>query len=143
MNIRLDRTLVMKVLSFVGRPVIAIALVAMFLLFAVADAVLGDLWDQGVHLVGIMFLVLAAVLVILLACMFLFDHFLSFREFGAAIRRWERATNPKKSEDNFETRPTLEDAIHVLAMGLRSGLVFVGICILTYGALSYLDFGSG
>ena len=113
-----------------GNLVLGLAGVVLFLALFVGAKVRADLWLQLEHLLGIMLVVAGAVFVILLACYFLFDAFLSFREFGSALRKWE---------GGYE--PTQQDALYVLAMAIRSGLVFLGICVLATGALLYLDFG--
>ena len=73
---------------------------------------------------------LAPVAVIIFACMFLFDFALSFKEFGKAIRFWE------KKPENVRR----EDALIVLAMAIRSGLVFLGIAIVVGAGLEFIDF---
>ena len=132
MKIEIPSVDLKPILGHLGRPAFALALIGVFLGLAVAAPVLADLWDQAVHLLGMMMVVLAAVMAILLACWFLFDHFLSFREFGLLIRRWEKSPEGKDSL-------TYIDARIAMAMALRSGLVFLGICILAHGALVYLD----
>ena len=113
-----------------GNPLIGIAAIVGFLLLVASAAVQTDILNNVIHLVGVMLIVLAAIFTILCACYFIFDHFLSFREFGRAIGRWSRG---EPFSDN--------DTRMVQAMAVRSGLVFVGICILTFGVLLYLDFG--
>lgn len=131
MNTDLER--ILKVAwKHLGNPVLGIGGVVLFLALVVSAKVRADLWLQLEHLIGVMLVVIGAALVLLFACYFLFDAFLSFREFAQAIRAWENGRVP-----------TLPDAIYVLAMGARSGLIFLGLCILASGALRYLDFGGG
>jgi hypothetical protein len=117
-----------KVWKRLGNPILGFLGVILFLALFVSASVRSDLWLQLEHLLGIMLVVIGAVFVILLACWFLFDAFLSFREFGQALRKWEAGYEP-----------TQQDALYVLAMAIRSGLVFLGICVLAAGALLYLD----
>ena len=131
MNFNLDPKRVGAALwKRLGNPVLGLVGVVLFLALFVGAKVRADLWLQLEHLLGIMLVVAGAVFVILLACYFLFDAFLSFREFSAALRKWETGYEP-----------TQQDALYVLAMAIRSGLVFLGICVLATGALLYLDFG--
>lgn len=117
-----------------GNPILGVLGVVLFLTLVVGSKVRADLWLQFEHLIGIVLVVIGAVLAILLACYFLFDSFLSFREFAQAIHKWE--------EDRKAGKETsLADALVILSMAVRSGLVFAGISIIVSGTLLYLDFG--
>ena len=117
-----------------GNPVIGLVGIIVFLWLFIGGKARTDLWLNTEHLVGVMLIVVVAVFVILVACYFLFDAFLSFREFGEALHKWE--TDRKAGKET-----SMADALVILSMALRSGLVFVGICLLSNGALGYLDFG--
>lgn len=113
-----------------SRPTIGLIAIAFFLGFGTTAAVRVDLLDQSVHLVGTMLVVLAALFTLIAACYFLFDAWLSFAEFSKRVNGWFTG----------KWVPTSTDATIMLAMAIRSGLVFLGFCIVAYGGLAYLDF---
>ena len=113
-----------------SRPTIGLIAIAFFLGFGTSESVRLDLFDQSVHLVGVMLVVLAALFTLIAACYFLFDAWLSFAEFSKRVNGWFKGT----------WVPTSVDATVMLAMAIRSGLVFLGFCIVAYGGLAYLDF---
>ena len=117
-------------LMSLSRPVIGLIAIAFFLGFGTSSAVRVDLFDQSVHLVGVMLVVLAALFTLIAACYFLFDAWLSFAEFSKRVNGWF----------NGSWVPTSVDATVMLAMAIRSGLVFLGFCIVAYGGLAYMDF---
>ena len=79
------------------------------------------------HLAGIIIVTMICIFAILVSTYTLFDRFLSFKEFGEAIRRWEKGENKPGDEQ------------YTIAMALRSGLVFLGIAIIMAATFMYLD----
>ena len=104
-----------------GNPFLGLLAVAFVLFFLVDAAVRADLYLAATRLLG-------SVFVILVACYTVFDHFLSFREFGKLLRKWERGEEL-----------THDDRDMGRSMAIRSGLVFLSICILLASALHFIQ----
>ena len=112
-----------------GVPLSTLIVGSLFFFYVLGEAVQANIFIQVEHLLGVMVMVAAVVVFNIVMCVFLLDNWLSFREFGKAIAKWERGEAAE------------HDRWYVIAMAIRSGLVFLGICILEGLALLYLDFG--
>ena len=119
---------VKRLWRLVGNPFLGLIGVSAVLFFLVDAAVRADLYLAATRLFGAVCVVLTSVLVILVACYTFFDPFLSFREFGKLLRKWESGAGL-----------TQDDREMGRSMAIRSGLVFLSICILLASALHFIQ----
>ncbi len=123
------KELLQSALDKLWRPVTAIVILALFLFWVVAEATRSDLFDQFVHISGVALVVMGPILILIGACYWVFDFAFSFREFAQSIGKWSK--NPKSIDS--------KDATIILAMAIRSGLVFLAVSILFVGGMIYID----
>ena len=127
----------------IGRPTLVLLAIAFFLGYGVDAVIREDLFIQANHLGGIILLTLMVVFGFLLAVVFLFDAFLCFREFAVEIKRWEKRGQPVHDAEGVvvgsHPEPTMVDALYVVGMAIRSGLVFLALAIIGDAAMSYVD----
>lgn len=112
----------------VSRPGIGLAAIALFLGYFVGAGTRIELFDQALHIAGIGLVSLIPVLILLVGCYFIFDFFLSFQEFTTKIGKWYRG----------EWKPGPEDTMIMLSMGVRSGLVFIGMAIVFDASMAFV-----
>ena len=109
--------------------VLAAVVVTTFLYWAIAAAARVELLNQFLSITGAALVVMGPVFILVGACYWVFDFAFSFREFSDAIGKWTK--NPKSIDS--------KDATVILAIAIRSGLVFLAISLMFFGGLIYMD----
>lgn len=120
-----------KVWDLLGNPFIGLALIALLVFYGMSDDVADSVWGGAKHYLGVLLVIAVGGYFLVLFCYFLLDPFLSFKEFNKLVGRWWRG------------EPVSETDVKMgQAMAVRSGLVFLGLCILANGGMHYWDFGA-
>lgn len=114
-----------KLIKRIGIPLIFLASLIVFVTMYMSDGVKNDLFTLAEHMVLIIMLGLFGCAIAIFSCYYLFDGFLSFREFNEAIEKWKKG------------KATDDDLAWATIMGKRSGEIFKGFCLIIAAVIIY------